>query len=234
MSNDSPGRRPGAVLFDLDGTLIDSAPDLAGACNEMRAARGMTPLPYEGLRAMVGSGARGMVGVGFAAMPGDDGYADLRDEFLRRYELRMTSETQVFAAVVPVLVRLTEEGVPWGIVTNKVARFAEPLIAWLGLADTAGVIVCGDTTPHTKPHPAPLLEAARRIGVAPENCVYVGDDRRDVDAGHAAGMATVVAGWGYLGAGDPPEAWGADAVVARADELPALLLGGGLPIRAVP
>ncbi len=226
------GRRPEAVLFDLDGTLIDSAPDLVGACNDMRAARGLAPLPFERLRAMVGSGARGMVGTGFAVAPGDDGYTDLRDEFLRRYELRMTSETRVFAAVVPLLAYLDGEGVPWGIVTNKAARFAEPLIAWLGLA--AAAIVCGDTTPHSKPHPAPLLEAARRIGVAAERCVYVGDDRRDVDAGRAAGMATIVAGWGYLGAGDPPTAWGADAIVARPEELHALFSGAGLPFRALP
>ncbi len=228
------GPMPRAVLFDLDGTLIDSAPDLAGACNEMRVTRGLAPLPYERLRTMVGAGARGMVGVSFSVAPGDDGYAELREEFLRRYELRMTSETRVFAAVVPLLAWLAEEGVPWGIVTNKAARFAEPLIAWLGLAGAAGVIVCGDTTPHAKPHPAPLLEAARRIGVTPERCVYVGDDRRDVDAGRAAGMATIVAAWGYLGAGDPPEAWGADAIVAHPDALPALLRGQGLPIRVVP
>ena len=234
MSQAAPGRRPGAVLFDLDGTLIDSAPDLAGACNDMRVARGLTPLPFDRLRAMVGSGARGMVGTGFSVAPGDDGYAELRDEFLRRYELRMTSETRVFAAIAPLLAHLAGEAIPWGIVTNKAARFAEPLIAWLGLADAAAAIVCGDTTPHSKPHPAPLLEAARRIGVAPERCVYVGDDKRDVDAGHAAGMATVVAAWGYLGAGDPPEAWGADAIVAHPEELHALFSGAALPFRVVP
>ena len=234
MSAAVSGWRPAAVLFDLDGTLIDSAPDLAGACNDMRVARGLAPLPFERLRAMVGSGARGMVGTGFSVAPGDEGYVELRDEFLRRYELRMTSETRVFAAVVPLLAHLAGEAIPWGVVTNKAARFAEPLIAWLGLADVAAAIVCGDTTPHSKPHPAPLLEAARRIGVAPERCVYVGDDRRDVDAGRAAGMATVVAAWGYLGAGDPPEAWGADAIVAGPEELHALFSGVGLPFRDLP
>ncbi|MEO8525072.1 MAG: phosphoglycolate phosphatase [Caldimonas sp.] len=226
--------RLGAVLFDLDGTLIDSAPDLAGACNDMRAARGLAPLPFERLRAMVGSGARGMVGTGFAVGPDDEGYIELREEFLRRYELRMTNETQVFPAIAQLLARLAADAIPWGIVTNKAERFAEPLIAALGLADAAGAIVCGDTTPHSKPHPAPLLEAARRMGVSPARCVYVGDDRRDVDAGRAAGMATVVAAWGYLGAGDPPAAWGADAIIDNPGELFALFDGRGLPIGPVP
>jgi phosphoglycolate phosphatase len=214
--------RPAAVLFDLDGTLIDSAPDLAGACNDMRIERGLAPLPYERLRAMVGSGARGMVGVGFGLKPDDDGYFLLRDEFLRRYEARMTQETRVFPAVPPLLAGLAEDGIAWGIVTNKATRFAAPLVEALGLAAASGALVCGDTTPHSKPHPEPLLEAARRLGMTPAGCVYVGDDRRDVDAGRAAGMRTIVAAWGYLGAGDPPETWGADAIIERPADLQAL------------
>ena len=220
------GERPAAILFDLDGTLIDSAPDLAGACNDMRRERGLEPVPYERLRAMVGSGARGMVGAGFGVAPADAGYAELRDEFLRRYEARMTQETRVFADVTALLARLAEERIAWGIVTNKATRFAAPLVAALGLADAAGALVCGDTTAHSKPHPEPLLEAARRLGVAPGACVYVGDDRRDVDAGRAAGMRTVVAAWGYLGAGDPPAAWAADAIIAGPAELMGLFPNG--------
>ena len=218
--------RLGAVLFDLDGTLVDSAPDLAGACNEMRIERGLAPLPYDRLRKMVGSGARGMVGVSFGLVPNSPGYVELRDEFLARYETRMTRETKVFDAMVPVLAWLEGEGVPWGIVTNKATRFAVPLVAALGLAERAAALVCGDTVGHAKPHPAPLLEAARRLGLAPQGCAYVGDDRRDVDAGRAAGMLTIVAGWGYLGDGDAPEAWGADHQIARPDELPGLIGGG--------
>ena len=203
-----------AVLFDLDGTLVDSAPDLAGACNDMRLARGLDPIPYERLRAMVGSGARGMVGTGFGVTPDSADYEGLRVEFLDRYEARMTRETVVFAEAEELLARLRTRQQPWGIVTNKAARFAEPLVRSLGLADHAATLVCGDTTPHAKPHPAPLLEAARRMGVSPVSCVYVGDDRRDVEAGRAAGMATLVAAWGYLGASGPVRAWGADDVCA--------------------
>jgi N-acetyl-D-muramate 6-phosphate phosphatase len=217
--------RPRALLFDLDGTLIDSAPDLAGACNEMRAERGLAALPYERLRRMVGSGARGMVGASFGLAPGDEGYLALRDEFLSRYEARMTRETQVFAEVVPVLAWLEAQALPWGIVTNKATRFAAPLVQSLGLAGRAAALVCGDTVAHAKPHPAPLLEAARRLAIEASDCVYVGDDLRDVQAGRAAAMGTIVAAWGYLGEGDAPSAWGADRVIEHPGELIELIGG---------
>ena len=201
-----------AVLFDLDGTLVDSAPDLAGACNDMRVARGMETLPYPLLRAMVGSGARGMIGTGFGVCPAEPAYGLLRDEFLDRYEARITRETRVFPDAARLLEQLQRDGRPWGIVTNKAARFAEPLVTFLGLTVAAATLVCGDTTPHAKPHPAPLLEAARRMNVRPEACVYVGDDHRDVQAGRAAGMWTLIAAWGYLGNGEPVDAWGADGI----------------------
>jgi phosphoglycolate phosphatase len=147
----------------------------------------------------------------------------LREEFLRRYHARMTQDTRVFETIPPVLEQLGREHLAWGIVTNKAAWLAEPLVAALGFAQSAATIVCGDTTPFSKPHPEPLLEAARRIGIDPGDCIYVGDDRRDVDAGRAAGMATVVAAWGYLGVGEPVHAWGADAVIDRPHELMVLL-----------
>jgi phosphoglycolate phosphatase len=202
-----------AVLFDFDGTLIDSAPDLAGTANDLRSERGLPPLPFEQLRPMVGAGARGMVGVAFGVKPGDDEFSALRDAFLDRYAQRMLQTTRVFDAMQPVLQRLEDAGVRWGIVTNKATRFTEPMVAGLGLRERIAALVCGDTTPHSKPHPAPLLEAARQLALPPAQCVYVGDDLRDVVAGRAAGMATLVAQWGYLGDGPPVHEWGADALL---------------------
>ncbi len=216
-------RRIDAVLFDLDGTLVDSAPDLAGAANELREAHGLPPLPFENFRAMVGSGARGMVGVAFDVGPQSERFAALRDEFLQRYERRLSHETRVFAAMEIVLEAIERAQRRWGIVTNKAERFTLPLVRALGLESRASAVVSGDTTMHSKPHPAPLLEAARRIGAAPHACIYVGDDLRDVQAGQSAGMTTVVAAWGYLGVGDPVEAWGADHIIRRPPDLLNLL-----------
>jgi N-acetyl-D-muramate 6-phosphate phosphatase len=207
------------LLFDLDGTLVDSAPDLAGAANDLRADHGLPPLPYATLRPMVGSGARGMVGVAFGAVPGDSRFDTLKDAFLARYAERLLHSTQVFEAMLPVLDRLDRASLPWGIVTNKAMRFTAPLVDGLGLGRRAKVVIAGDTTPHAKPHPEPLLEAARRIGVAPQACAYIGDDHRDMVAGRAAGMATLAAAWGYLGQGEPIDAWGADHVLSAPDQL---------------
>jgi len=210
--------RVSAVLFDLDGTLVDSAPDLAGTANDMRQRRGLAALPYTALRPLAGSGARGMLGLAFGVAPGDVGYEALRDEFHEHYVTRMLQETRPFDAALRVLETLDHHGLRWGIVTNKAQRFAGPVVQAMGLQRSA-VLVAGDSTPHTKPHPAPLLEAARRLGCQAETCVYVGDDLRDVLAGRAAGMRTLAAAWGYLGTGPAPDAWGADAVLADADAL---------------
>jgi phosphoglycolate phosphatase len=204
-----------AVLFDLDGTLVDSAPDLADAANALRAARGLAPLPYEALRPLVGTGARGMVGAALGVVPGDAGFIELRDEFLQCYQRDLLRHTRVFDDVALLIDELDRRGMRWGVVTNKAERFALPVLSGLHLLTRSAVTVCGDTTPHAKPHPAPLLEAARRLGATPADCVYVGDDLRDVQAGRAAGMPTLAAAWGYLGQAEPIDKWGADAIVER-------------------
>ena len=206
-----------AVLFDLDGTLVDSAPDLAGAANDLRALHGLPALPYESLRPMVGAGARGMIAVAFGRAPGDAEFDALRDAFLDRYAERMLERTTIFPTVARVLSTLDVFGLAWGIVTNKHARFAEPLVQALGLRPQT--LVCGDTAAHPKPHPAPLLDAARRLELSPQTCIYVGDDLRDMQAGRAAGMPVLAAAWGYLGQGDGVEAWGADAVLDTPEDL---------------
>jgi phosphoglycolate phosphatase len=164
---------------------------------------------------MAGSGARGMLKVAFAVQPGQQGYESLRDEFHERYERCMLASTRVFDAMQPVLARLEVQGLRWGIVTNKATRFAAPMARALGLLPPAAVLIAGDSTPHTKPHPAPLLEAARRLQCQPLACAYVGDDHRDMLAGRAAGMATVAAAWGYLGPEARLEDWAADAVLSE-------------------
>ena len=208
-----------AILFDLDGTLVDSAPDLAGAVNDLLELHGREPLPYQTLRPLAGSGARGMVGAGFGVGPGHDDFPALRQAFLDLYERRLLRSSGVFDAVPVVLDRIEQRGRPWGVVTNKAAYLAEPLLDGLALRRRAAVFVAGDTTPHTKPHPEPLLHAARGLGLAPVRCVYIGDDARDVQAGRAAGMTTVAAAWGYLGAEARVDQWGADHVAATPEAL---------------
>jgi 2-phosphoglycolate phosphatase len=216
----STRRRAGAVLFDLDGTLADSAQGLTDATNDMLRARGLPLLPLEALRPAVGSGARGMLGTAFGVTPGDAPYEVLRDEWLALYAHRLTEKAMLFDGVVAVLDALECHGLPWGIVTNKAWRFAEPLSRALGLLPRAAVLVSGDCTPHTKPHPAPLLRAAESLGYPPRRCLYVGDDVRDIMAGRAAGMGTRAAAWGYLGHGADVNSWGAHAVLPE----PAALL----------
>jgi phosphoglycolate phosphatase len=212
-----------AVLFDLDGTLIDSAPDLGAAADRMRTDRGLPPLPLERYRPMAGAGARGMIGVAFGLTPEDPGYNALRDEFLANYERSMTARTYAFAGVAELITQLLQRELAWGVVTNKIERFTLPLTAAMPLFASAGAIVAGDTTPHPKPHPAPLLEAARRLELDPSRCLYVGDDERDIVAGLAAGMGTVAATYGYLGQKSDISAWGAHATINSPFELLQLL-----------
>lgn len=203
-----------AVLFDLDGTLVDSAPDLGAAADRMRVDRGLLPLPLDRYRPLVGSGARGMLSVALDATPDDVGYEQLREEFYVHYEACLTQRTQVFHEVDELLARLMSSGLSWGVVTNKAQRFTIPLTRSLALFNSAATIICGDSTAHAKPHPEPLLEAARRIAIPPAQCVYVGDDERDILAGRSAGMRTVAARYGYLGPEADVARWQADAEVS--------------------
>ena len=200
-----------AVLFDLDGTLIDSAPDLGFAADVMRVARGLPSLPLEHYRSMAGAGARGMIQVAFGHGPDHPEFEALREEFLNNYATCMAQRTTVFDEVDTLLQTLEQRGLPWGVVTNKWERFALPLTAGMPLFGSASVVISGDTTPHSKPHPEPLFEAARRLGLEPQRCVYVGDDERDIVAGRAAGMPTVAATYGYLGQQTDISRWQADA-----------------------
>lgn len=198
-----------AVLFDLDGTLADTAPDLTYALNRVRGARGLPPLPLAATRPVASQGARGLIGAGFSIHPGDPGYDALRDEFLAVYAENLCRETRLFAGIPELLDRLEARALPWGVVTNKAERFTFPLLDLLKVRSRSACVIGGDTTGRIKPHPDPLLAASRAIGLAPQSCIYLGDDRRDVEAGHAAGMKTAIAKWGYLN-GQDPENWNAD------------------------
>ena len=212
-----------AVLFDLDGTLIDSAPDLGAAADKMRTDRGMPSFALARYRPMAGSGARGMLGIAFGMMPDHADYDTMKEEFFVNYEQCMTQRTFAFGGVEELIQSLVARKLPWGVVTNKAARFTEPLTRAMPLFASAGTVISGDTTPHAKPHPEPLFEAARRLGVDPKRCVYVGDDHRDIVAGQAAGMGTVAATYGYLGTAADTAQWGAHAAISSPNALLPLL-----------
>jgi N-acetyl-D-muramate 6-phosphate phosphatase len=209
---------PRAILFDLDGTLADTAPDLAAALNRMRSKRGLAVTSYEILRPVASAGARGLVGAAFGLQPGEAGYEELRVEFLGNYAQALAVESSLFGGIPAVLQVLQQCSLPWGIVTNKAARFTDALVPQIGLSG-ATCVVSGDTTPHSKPHPEPLFEAARRLSLPPHQCWYVGDDLRDIEAGRAAGMPTIAAAWGYCGNAEPVS-WNAAAIA----ETPAHLI----------
>lgn len=208
-----------AVLFDLDGTLIDSAPDLGAAADKMRTDRGMHSLPLSAYRPLVGSGARGMISVAFGMGPLDAEFNRLKEEFFDNYQVRLVKNTHAFDGVAELIDQICLAGLKWGVVTNKAARFTIPITQAMALFGSAQTIVSGDSTPYAKPHPAPLLEAARQLGLPPARCIYVGDDERDIVAGRAAGMATVAAAYGYLGDMADTAAWKADLTIANPTDL---------------
>lgn len=202
---------PRAVLFDLDGTLVDTAPDLAAAVNQIRIEQGLAPTPYALLRPVASAGARGLIGAAFGLKPGDEGYEALRTTFLHNYATSIAVHSTFFDGIAELLEQLASRGIIWGIVTNKAAKLTDALVPLIGLGHAA-CVVSGDTTAHAKPHPEPLFEAARRVNIAPADCWYVGDDLRDIQAGQAAGMTTIAAGWGYCG-NTEPATWQADALL---------------------
>ncbi|MFN3618325.1 MAG: phosphoglycolate phosphatase [Aquabacterium sp.] len=212
-------QEPTAVLFDLDGTLADTAGDLGGALNRLRADRGLPPLPLEELRPYASAGARGLIGVGLDIAPGHPEFEALRTRFLDHYEACLSETTRLFDEVAPLLEALEARGLRWGVVTNKPHRFTVPVMQGLGLMQRSGTTISGDTTAHAKPHALPLLTAAAELGVAPGSVLYVGDDLRDIQAAQAAGMPSAVAGWGYIGHNGEVETWGADVIADTPLEL---------------
>jgi phosphoglycolate phosphatase len=206
-----------AVLFDLDGTFADTAPDLCYALNLMREARKLAPVALEATRPVTSLGARGLLGAGFNITPDHPDYLSMREEFLQLYEQNLCRYTQLFPGVTELIDALESRGLRWGIVTNKAERFAKPLLDLL-VGNRAACVIGGDTTGKLKPDPEPLFAASRALAIVPGACVYVGDDRRDIEAGRAAGMRTVAVEYGYLNDSAPAD-WGADVVIGHPQEL---------------
>jgi phosphoglycolate phosphatase len=207
-----------AVLFDLDGTLADTAPDLAAAVNRMRTEQGHEALPIERLRPFASAGARGLLHAAYGVKPEDAEYPSLRETFLEYYAERVCDETRLFPGIAELLAELEARRIAWGIVTNKATRFTERIVAELRLAPAC--VACGDTTAHLKPHPAPLLHAAAQIQALPNDCLYLGDDLRDMKAAQAAGMRPIAVEWGYHHPDSGgPGTWQAAAVIHHPLEL---------------
>ncbi len=198
------------VLFDFDGTLADTAPDLAAAANKQRTRRGLEPLPVEVLRPFSSAGARGLLRCALDMGTDHPEYEASRIQFLKDYEAAMNVDTKLFDGVPELLAQIKSAGMRWGIVTNKVTYLASPLVQALGLSEDCAALVCGDTTAHAKPHPLPLLHAAQIAGFGTDRCMYVGDDIRDIQAARAAGMPSIAAAYGYCGPDHPVETWQAD------------------------
>ncbi len=208
-----------AVLFDLDGTLADTAPDLGHALNLQRERHGLPPLAQEIIRPYASHGTVGLFDIGFGLTPQDTRFAPMREEYLALYTANLCLHTTLFPGMAELLDELEGKGIAWGVVTNKPARFTNPLLEQLGLIGRAASVISGDTCSHPKPHPEPLLCAAREIGVAPQSCLFVGDAERDIEAARAAGMPALVAAYGYLGENDKPETWRAQSIIDSPAEI---------------
>ncbi len=205
-------RAAASILFDLDGTLADTAPDLALALNNVLAEQGLPPLPLAQVRPAASHGAMAMLRVAMPHTP-DETLLPLRDRFIFHYRANLVRHTTLFPGTLDMLTALERCGLTWGIVTNKVAHLTEPLLEALNLRHRAACVVCGDTTAHAKPHPAPLLHACDLLGCDPADTVYVGDSSNDVEAARRAGMRVVVASYGYMDGTDNPKQWAPDLII---------------------
>jgi 2-phosphoglycolate phosphatase len=208
-----------AVLFDLDGTFADTAPDLGAALNHVRGLHNLPPLPLEITRLQASHGSAGLIKLGFNVRPDSAKFPPLRAAFLAHYTANICAHTTLFPGMAELVNSLEQRGLPWGIVTNKPHRFTQPLMQAIGYAERAACLVSGDTCAHAKPHPEPLLHAAKIIGVAPQDCLYLGDDKRDIDAGRAAGMKSLIALFGYIDPQADLTTWQADARISSPQEL---------------
>ena len=207
------------VLFDLDGTLADTAPDLADTLNQVLAENGRPTLSFETIRPTVSHGGGFMLNTAFGLGEHDPGFAELRSRFLEIYAGRLTNKTRLFQGIDTVLDLLDNRGMSWGVVTNKPEKLTHPLLRSLGIHSRTRCVVGGDTVEYSKPHPAPMLHACSLLGCSPSTTLYVGDAQRDIQAGHNTGMYTLIAGYGYIGPDDEPDAWGADGMVSTPLEI---------------
>lgn len=223
MPDPEPICRPRLVLFDLDGTLADTAPDLAAPVNAMRRERGLDALPLEQLRPHASAGARGLLGAGLGITRDDPRFEELKSDFLARYEADMVVQTRLFEGMADLLERLESAGIAWGIVSNKVERYVRRIVSALALDHRAATVIGGDTAARPKPWPDPLLLALEQTGQTATQSVYLGDDVRDLQAARAAGMPMIAAAYGYVGLESPPDQWGADAVVTHPGQIAAMI-----------
>jgi len=207
------------VLFDLDGTLADTAPDLAYALNLQRTQRGLPEMPLEEIRPAASHGSIALLKVGFQIEPEDEGFDELRKEYLELYEANLNTHTTLFPGMDAILDEIESRHLNWGVVTNKPGWLTEPLLEALNVKHRAVCVISGDSLPERKPHPAPLLHACKLAGSEAEQCIYIGDAERDIVAGHRAGMTTLIAMFGYLSEADDPDSWPADGRIHSPAEI---------------